>query len=470
MLAVYIAYSCKEDEPLPPSITTTPVSALSATSAVSGGTVIDVGSSPLLNLGLCWSTSSEPTIADMFTTESLAELSFSSKLTQLTPSTRYYLRAYATNSSGTAYGNQLTLQTPNDILLTKDDCILSGGSIISTFDGGHIVYGFIYKEYPQYDWIPYIIKLDAEDNRIWETEVSVNISASLPLEQYKSIMEIKDHRIVFCYKSYVVMIDMNGTVLWKLEYKTEERYCCFSVVESDEDNLFVLASDELQTSLLKVSLDGRLLWDKVVKDGSDVNTNYGYLLRKLINGNYILAGHSNVDMHWRIWLAEINPTGDIIKENIYLDTYELSFCRDMITTKDGGLIIAGISMGDKNETYARVLKLDSQHNLSWEKIYSWDYFKNNANAIIQDSNGDYVFCGTQGYQQVSAVLVKLNKDGNELWKRTYWPQDELDYRWYLGDLLQLSNGGYLLVGNKSDLWGEAMPEGIWVKKVDQSGY
>ena len=316
---------------------------------------------------------------------------------------------------------------------------------------------------PLYDWMPYIIKLDAKDNRIWETEVSVNISASLPLEQYNSILEIKDHTIVFCYKSYVVMIDINGTILWKLEYKTDERYCCFSVLESDEDNLIVLASNELQTSLLKVSLDGRLLWDKVVKDGDDVNYNYGYLLCKLINGNYILAGHSNVNRHWRIWLAEINATGDIIREKIYLDAYGESDCRDMITTKDGGIIIAGISVGEGNATFARIIKLDSNYDITWEKSYSWDGFANSTSTITQDTNGDYVFCGSQGYQRVKAVLVKLNMNGDELWKRTYWPENEMDYSWAFFNLLQKNDGGYILIGRQGTLWGE-MANSIWIKR------
>jgi len=304
-------------------------------------------------------------------------------------------------------------------------------------------------------------------NRIWETEVSFNFISNY---QYHDILETKDHKIIFCYKSYVVMLDENGNVLWKLDYKKDEGYGCSSLIESDENNLFVLSSNEKRTVLLKVSLDGKLLPDKLVKDGDIVNRNCGHLLCKLDNGNYFLAGYSNMILQRGIWVAEINSLGDIIWENNHLGTYEISRCTDMVKTKDGGVIITGHSMGNGNATYARVLKLDSNHELTWEKSFSWDYFSNHSNAIIQDSNGDYVFCGTQGYQQVKAILVKLNKDGDEIWKRTYWSEDEVDFVWCLINLLQSSNGSYILVGNKRTLWGDAMPKGIWVKKVDQSGY
>jgi hypothetical protein len=560
LLFLCFIFSCKEDKPLLPSIITNSVVDVLATTAISGGTLTEEGSSPLLKMGLCWSTSPEPTIADRYTSESLADLSFSSNLTQLTPNTKYYVRAYAINSNGTSYGNQitfttsqftfitaeisslssnsaisggyiktdnseqvsaigvcwgtsqnptidcsktidgnengyfvssikelmpgtlyylrayatfndgstvygnqLTFQTLDEKLLTKTGCILCGGSIISTYDGGHIIFGYIYKQ----EWFPYLIKLDSAGNRIWETEVSLDITCYF---LYSDILETKEHKIVFCYKSFVVMLDENGEVLWKFDYKKDEQFACSSLIESDENNLFVLSTNGLSTMLLKVSLDGKLLSDKLLKGGDDVNYNCGYLLSKIDYGKYILAGYSNVNLHNRIWVAEFNSMGDIQWENSYIDAYVLSKSSSMIKTKDGGVIITGYSMVDGNATYARVLKLDSDHKLTWEKSYSWDYFSNHIYSIIQDSNGDYVFCGSQGYQQVEAVIVKLNKDGNELWKRTYWPIDEVDFVWSLSHLLQNSKGGYILVGTQNTLWGEAKPKGIWIKNVDANGY
>lgn len=90
-----------------PVISTTAVSNTTAASAESGGTVSDDGGSAVTARGVCWSTSPEPTINDLKTNDGSGLGSFTSNLTSLTPNTTYFVRAYATNSYGVAYGNQV---------------------------------------------------------------------------------------------------------------------------------------------------------------------------------------------------------------------------------------------------------------------------------------------------------------------------------------------------------------------------
>jgi uncharacterized protein (TIGR02145 family) len=61
--------------------------------------------------GICWSTSPKPTISDNKTSDGTGPGVFSSNLTELTPGTVYYLRAYATNNVGTAYGSEVKIST-----------------------------------------------------------------------------------------------------------------------------------------------------------------------------------------------------------------------------------------------------------------------------------------------------------------------------------------------------------------------
>ncbi|MCK9204438.1 MAG: lamin tail domain-containing protein [Bacteroidales bacterium] len=74
-------------------------------SATGGGNVIDDGGSPILARGLCYSTSSNPTINDPHTTEAGATGEFTSTMTGLNPNTAYYVKAYATTDLGTGYGD-----------------------------------------------------------------------------------------------------------------------------------------------------------------------------------------------------------------------------------------------------------------------------------------------------------------------------------------------------------------------------
>lgn len=95
----------------PPALTTTGISAITSSTASSGGNVTSNGGAAVTARGICWSTSQFPTTSDSFTSESGTTGAFTSNLTSLSAGTLYYVRAYATNSVGTAYGNEVSFTT-----------------------------------------------------------------------------------------------------------------------------------------------------------------------------------------------------------------------------------------------------------------------------------------------------------------------------------------------------------------------
>ena len=92
------------------TLTTNNVIAQSIT-ASSGGNITDNGGSTVTARGVVWNTTGTPTISNSRTTDGSGTGSYVSNMTALSPSTTYYVRAYATNSTGTAYGNQQTFTT-----------------------------------------------------------------------------------------------------------------------------------------------------------------------------------------------------------------------------------------------------------------------------------------------------------------------------------------------------------------------
>lgn len=95
-----------------PIISTTVVSNITTTSALSGGTVSYEGGGPITQRGIVWSKTQNPTLSNNHTSNGIGIGGFSSSITGLDPSTKYYVKAYATNSFGTYYGNQFLLKTP----------------------------------------------------------------------------------------------------------------------------------------------------------------------------------------------------------------------------------------------------------------------------------------------------------------------------------------------------------------------
>jgi hypothetical protein len=94
-----------------PAVITTAVTSISSTAATSGGHVTADGGSAVTSQGVCWSTSSGPTTANNHTSDGIGTGVFTSNLTGLTPNSQYFVRAYATNQTGTAYGNEISFTT-----------------------------------------------------------------------------------------------------------------------------------------------------------------------------------------------------------------------------------------------------------------------------------------------------------------------------------------------------------------------
>lgn len=94
-----------------PTVVTTLVSDITSQSAIAGGNVTSDGEFPVLQRGVCFSTTPLPTTADSHTTDGAGTGSFVSHLSNLSPGTTYYYRAYAINVIGTTYGEQFIFVT-----------------------------------------------------------------------------------------------------------------------------------------------------------------------------------------------------------------------------------------------------------------------------------------------------------------------------------------------------------------------
>jgi hypothetical protein len=116
-----------------PTLTTKSVGGVSSYIAGSGGTIATDGGSPITAKGVCWSLNPAPTIANSRTTDGSGAASYNSTITGLNPLTTYYVRAYATNALGTAYGNEISFTTTN--LVTPGPTVPVVGTSTSTITG-----------------------------------------------------------------------------------------------------------------------------------------------------------------------------------------------------------------------------------------------------------------------------------------------------------------------------------------------
>jgi uncharacterized protein (TIGR02145 family) len=116
-----------------PNISTNIIGSISSSTTTSGGIISSDGGATVIKRGVVWSIFPNPTInLSTKTTDGTGTGYFVSNISGLSPSTTYYIRAYATNNVGTAYGNELTFTT-SEVLIMNIPC--PGTPTINDIDG-----------------------------------------------------------------------------------------------------------------------------------------------------------------------------------------------------------------------------------------------------------------------------------------------------------------------------------------------
>ena len=126
-------------------VVTNDVTDIGTTSATGNGEVVSDGGSEVTERGICWSTSQNPTINDSYMASGTGVGTFSAAMTSLSLNTTYYVRAYAINGVGIAYGNQVIFTTgallaeviTNDVTQISSNTATGNGEVVS--DGGMTV-------------------------------------------------------------------------------------------------------------------------------------------------------------------------------------------------------------------------------------------------------------------------------------------------------------------------------------------
>ncbi|NVO18897.1 MAG: hypothetical protein HXX13_04305 [Bacteroidetes bacterium] len=112
--SLFLTPGCKKENSKSsdsPGISTSDVTEITSASAICGGNVTSAGNSAIISRGICWSTSENPTVLNTHTSEAGGLGEFTSSLANLHANTRYFVRAYATNSGFTSYGEQKQFTT-----------------------------------------------------------------------------------------------------------------------------------------------------------------------------------------------------------------------------------------------------------------------------------------------------------------------------------------------------------------------
>ena len=167
-LLLTFTFSCDKEDPVElPKINTSSITEITINTAKSGGNITDDGGASVTSRGVVWSTSENPSVDNHIgkTTDGGSTGEFTSEMDNLQPATTYYVRAYATNFKGTAYGQQESFKTQETYALTL---------LVSPSGSGEVTGAGNYQEGEEVE-----INANANDGYVfvnWTNEDGVEIS------------------------------------------------------------------------------------------------------------------------------------------------------------------------------------------------------------------------------------------------------------------------------------------------------
>lgn len=165
-----------------PGVTTASVTNIGNTTATGGGNVVSNGGATVTERGICWSTSHNPTISGSHANSGTGLGEFTVSMNNLTPNTTYYVRAYAINSQGTAYGEEVNFKTSQTSTYTV-------GVSANPANGGTVTGGGTYEQGQ-----PCTVRATAATGYIFQkwtengTQVSTNANYTFTVTSNRSLV------------------------------------------------------------------------------------------------------------------------------------------------------------------------------------------------------------------------------------------------------------------------------------------
>jgi hypothetical protein len=284
----------------------------------------------------------------------------------------------------------------------------------------------------------------------------------------------------------LVKIDQNGDSLWSRIYgDTISPYftgSLFRVCRQLSNQGYILAGsrfiseDDADILLMRTDSVGNTIWQQVYGQLHIIEE--AFSIAELSDGGFII-GYSKEDINW---LNSADPgilRVDSIGKQVWMKTFGSTMdewgCA-VTTSKDGNYLfgttyaISEPGPGDPLQK-ARILKIDNESNIIWEKKYGDVLFTGGSCTIDELSDGTIIESGDGGFEDCMSIqgwILKAKPNGDSIWFRryNYYPLTNA-YLNYLYDITITSDNGIILTG---EVLGEPeWEQSIWVQKLDSLG-
>lgn len=281
------------------------------------------------------------------------------------------------------------------------------------------------------------------------------------------------------YRSCLLKIDSNGDTIWTKIYNTPYTSIARSVKQTKDYGYIITGSTKSPFSdllLIKTNALGDTLWtktyDNFLGDGA-------YDIQITNDDGFIITGFTGYDddtcpPNWGyMWILKTDENGDSTWSSTIHSAVE---GRSIKQTLDEGYIISGY-----NDYDAVIVKLNSEGELQWKKIYGGNDYDRAYSVQLTDDNG-FIVAGSyghgDGYKDV--WLLKLNSDGDTTWTKKFGEGGTINDEAY--SVQQTKDNGYIMTGYRYSRihagWGsenillirtDAFGDSLWTFQFGDSG-
>ena len=233
---------------------------------------------------------------------------------------------------------------------------------------------------------------------------------------------------------------------------------------SGRKDIWLIKTDERGNEIWNTTFGGK--WTDVANS-----------MERTTDGGYIIVGYAypeTGDIDESTWVIKIDNNGN--KQWDYLFREEGYFEDGSIqqTSDEGYIIVCTGEEVDGDGSDAYLIKIDKDGNEQWDRSFGIKVYSQCGRFVRQTHDMGYVILSNKkhfipgpnyyGEERVDLWLIKTDKDGNELWNKTYGGE-----KWDAGTMfLQTNDGGYILLG-KTKSYSSGEDSDIWLIKTDSEG-
>lgn len=215
--------------------------------------------------------------------------------------------------------------------------------------------------------------------------------------------------------------NLDGTPAWRKFFNFPEAWCEATDILPAHDGGYIIPipgmfEDLTHAVLMKIDETGNEEFNKPVFYGEDITPGFWIVGTSTDNNEYIFAGELSSGSQGSVAVFKTNEMLDTLWMETNFNSV-ISFPRDIIQTSDNNYVILCKAYNESNSsTDVCLLKIDDSGEVLWQKYFGGDGTEG-ARHLIENDNGDLVFCGnTKPFlEDRQTWVVKTDADGNVIW-------------------------------------------------------